>query len=104
MDNRYGTTSDMIIREIDDDGASKLIAIDRNGLYLTTRSQVDRRLADVNRYGVSRALANQRLDELGIDPHQLFEENKHLIKSEIEGKSREKFLNPIKASKRGARG
>ncbi len=104
MENRYGTSSDMVIKEIDDSGVSKMIAIDRNGLYLTTRDQVDRRLADVNRYGVSRALTNQRLTELGIDPRQLFEENKHLIKSEISDKTGDKILNPIKASKRGARG
>ena len=51
MENRYGTTSDMIIQEVENNGVTQLIAIDSDGLYLTSRDRVDRMLADVNRYG-----------------------------------------------------
>lgn len=100
MANSFGTTSDMIIQEINDNGITKLVAIDRSGLYLTTRDRVDRGLADVNRYGVPRETTYQRLNELGIDPHQLFEENRHLIRIEKGDSSTGKLVNPIKASKR----
>ena len=99
MENRYGTTSDMIIQEIDNNGAAQLIAIDAKGLYLTTRDRVDRLVADVNRYGVPRDEVNQQLEALGLDPFELFNANKHLIKIAT-GDSKAKALNPIKASKR----
>ncbi len=99
MDNRYGTTADMIIQEIDNGGMTQLIAIDRKGLYLTTPDRVDRMVADVNRYGVAREDINRQLEDLGLNPHQLFNAHKHLIKTES-GKPQGKTLNPIKASKR----
>ncbi len=101
MENRYGTTSDMIIQEVENNGVTQLIAIDSDGLYLTSRDRVDRMLADVNRYGVPRHEINQTLENLGIDPLQLFNANKHLIKTDT-GQSKGKALNPIKASKRRA--
>jgi len=101
MENRYGTTSDMIIQEVENDGITQLIAIDSKGLYLTTRDRVDRMLADVNRYGVPRQEVNQTLEALGLDPLHLFNANKHLIKTDT-GQAKGKALNPIKASKRRA--
>ena len=56
-------------------------------------------VADVNRYGVPREDINRQLEDLGLNPHQLFNAHKHLIKTES-GKPRGKTLNPIKASKR----
>lgn len=99
MENRYGTTSDMIIQEVENNGVTQLIAIDSKGLYLTTRDRVDRMVADVNRYGVPRQAVNQALEDLGLDPLQLFNANKHLIKTDT-GPAKGKALNPIKASKR----
>ena len=99
MVNRYGTTSDMIIQEIDDNGSLKLIAIDAKGLYLTTRDRVDRMVADVNRYGVPRDEVYNRMKILGVDPKKLFGANRHLIKIQAGEKTGPK-LNPIKASKR----
>ena len=99
MENRYGTTSDMIIQEVENNGIPQLIAIDSKGLYLTTQDRVDRMLADVNRYGVPRQEVNQTLEDLGLDPLQLFNANKHLIKTDT-GQTKGKALNPIKASKR----
>lgn len=99
MENRYGTTSDMIIQEIDNNGITQLIAIDSKGLYLTTRDRVDRMVADVNRYGVSREDMNRQLEKLGLDPFELFNTNRHRVKTET-GSARGKALNPIKASKR----
>ena len=99
MQNRYGTTSDMIVQEVENNRITQLIAIDSKGLYLTTRDRVDRMLADANRYGVSRQKVNQTLAGLGLDPFQLFNANKHLIKTDT-GQTKGKALNPIKASKR----
>jgi hypothetical protein len=99
--NRYGTTADMIIQTINENGVAKLVAIDKDGLYLTTQDRVGRKVADVNRYGVPRALTNQALEALGMDPRQMFDDNKHLIKAETITEGDGKILNPIKASKRG---
>nr|WP_320017004.1 hypothetical protein [uncultured Desulfobacter sp.] len=99
MENRYGTTSDMIVQEVENNGITQLIAIDSKGLYLTTQDRVDRILADPNRYGVPRQKVNQTLEDLGLDPLQLFNANRHLIKTDT-GQAKGKALNPIKASKR----
>ena len=101
MENRFGTTSDMIVQEVENNGVTQLIAIDSKGLYLTTQDRVDRMLADANRYGVSRQKVNQTLENLGLDPLQLFNSYKHLIKTDT-GQTKAKALNPIKASKRRA--
>lgn len=101
MENRYGTTSDMIVQEVENNGITQLIAIDSKGLYLTTQDRVDRMLADTNRYGVPRQKVNQALEELGLDPFQIFNANRHLIKTGS-GQTKGKALNPIKASKRRA--
>jgi hypothetical protein len=101
MVNRFGTTSDMIIQEIDDNGTARLVAIDSKGLYLTNRERVDSMLADVNRYGVCREEIRRQLRDLGLDPHELFNANQHLIKSEVIKETAGKAVNPLKASKRG---
>ncbi|MCG8552905.1 MAG: hypothetical protein MI799_21065, partial [Desulfobacterales bacterium] len=93
MENRFGTTSDMIVQEVENNGVTQLIAIDSKGLYLTTRERVDRMLADANRYGVSRQRVHQTLEALGLDPLQLFNANKHLIKTDT-GQTKGKALNP----------
>lgn len=100
MENRYGTTQEMIIQEVDNNGEIQLLAIDSKGLYLTTRERVGGMLADVNRYGVPREEINRRLEELGLDPLTLFNANKHLIKTDAGSAKGGKTLNPIKASKR----
>ena len=99
MANQYGTTSEMIIQTIEDGDISRLLAIDANGLYFTSQDRVDRGVADVNRYGTSREFVKQRLEEMGMDPHELFMANQHLIRTEEEASPKQK-LNPIKASKR----
>ncbi len=100
MENRYGTSSDMIIQEIEDEGMTKLMAIDSKGLYLTTRDKVDKVVADVNRYGVERQIFHDKIAALGMDPVELFDTNKHLIQTASAGSQSGKKLNPIKASKR----
>jgi len=100
MENRYGTTQDMIIQEVDNNGEVQLLAIDSKGLYLTTRERVGGMVADVNRYGVPRDEINRQLEGLGLDPLTLFNANKHLIKIDIGTAKSGKSLNPIKASKR----
>ncbi len=101
MVNQFGTTSDMIIQEIDDNGTTRLIAIDSVGLYLTTPARIDSMLADVNRYGVCRIEPYRQLQDLGLDPQELFNTNQHLIKSDVFKEPAGKPVNPLKASKRG---
>ncbi|WP_319779628.1 hypothetical protein [Maridesulfovibrio sp.] len=96
--NRFGTTSDMVIQEVDLNGEKKLLAIDSKGLYLTEQSRVDKKQADVNRYGVDRQGIWDLLEENGFATVDIFEENKHRIKTVTAGKS--KMINPLKASKR----
>lgn len=99
--NRFGTTSDMIIQSMEKDGAEVLLAIDDKGLYFTSQNRVDRNMADTNRYAVSRNAVRDYLEKMGLSPVELFEQNKHRIrKSDGEPK---KKLNPLKASKRGAK-
>ncbi|TIH19844.1 hypothetical protein D0S45_00465 [Marinifilum sp. JC120] len=97
--NRFGTTADMIIQEVELDGEKRLLAIDNRGLYLTEQTRVDKKHADVNRYGVDRQEAWDLLEKHGFATVDLFEDNKHLIKTKVAGKS--KMVNPLKASKRG---
>lgn len=97
--NRFGTTSDMIIQEVEMDGENRLMAIDNKGIYLTDKHRVDKKHADINRYGVSRQEVWLLLDEKGFDVAELFEENRHLIKTTTASKG--KMMNPLKASKRG---
>ncbi|MCG8532173.1 MAG: hypothetical protein MI749_16130 [Desulfovibrionales bacterium] len=96
--NRFGTTSDMIIQEIEDAGEKILVAIDSNGLYFTTQSRVDTGMADTNRYAANREIFLRRLEKLGFVPLDMFEEHKHKIKLVT---TSSKKLNPLKASKRG---
>ncbi len=100
MENRYGTTQDMIIQEVENNGKAQLLAIDSKGLYLTTQERVGGMVADVNRYGVPREEINRQLESLGLDPLTLFNANKHLIKTDTGTATGGKSLNPIKASKR----
>ncbi|WP_320008366.1 hypothetical protein [Maridesulfovibrio sp.] len=97
--NRFGTTADMIIQEVELEGRKRLLAIDSKGLYLTEHSKVDKKHADINRYGVRRQEIWDLLEMNGFQTVELFEENKHLIKTAVAGKA--KMVNPLKASKRG---
>ena len=46
MNNRFGTTSDMIIQTVQEKEGCACLAIDEKGLYLTSPAYVDRPLAD----------------------------------------------------------
>ena len=50
MQKRFGTTSDMIIQTVEENGVPYCLAIDEKGLYLTTTDRLDKMLADPNRY------------------------------------------------------
>ena len=67
MANRFGSTSDMVIRPVEEHGATLLLAIDERGLYLTSRTYVDRNVADPNRYTAARATVPARLAALALD-------------------------------------
>lgn len=96
--NRFGTTRDMIIQEIEEDEKSFLVAIDSNGLYFTTQDRIDNGLADTNRYAVDRTNFLDRLEKLGFSPVEMFEANRDKIKLVS---TTTKKINPLKASKRG---
>lgn len=102
MANRFGTTSDMIIQTVDENGGTFYLAIDKKGLYLTTKERVDSPLADPNRYTGVRDGIPTRLSALGLDYTVLFGENQHLIKADIKENTRK--VNPLKASKRASKG
>lgn len=96
--NRFGTTSDMIIQEVQEGDAAFLLAIDAKGLYFTTPDRVDTKLADLNRYAVDREVFVERLEKMGFSPYDLFEEHKGKIQQVTQTT---KKINPLKASKRG---
>ena len=98
MKNRFGTTEDMVIQRLEEDGKPVCLAIDAKGVYLTTPGRLGARLADPNRYTAARFSTAARLAALGLDPEALFAEHQHLIKSESGDAKR---VNPLKASKRG---
>ena len=64
MNNRFGTTSDMIIQTVQEKEGCACLAIDEKGLYLTSPEYVDRPLADPNRYAGNRKDVAARLDAL----------------------------------------
>lgn len=96
--NRFGTTKDMVIQEIEEGDNSFLVVIDSNGLYFTTKDRVDSGLADTNRYAVDRRKFLDRLEKLGFSPLEMFEANSDKIKLVT---TKTKKINPLKASKRG---
>ncbi len=98
MQNRFGTTSDMVIQAIEEHGAAYCLAIDEKGLYLTTRDRLDKFWADPNRYTAARLTVPARLAALGLDPAALVSANQHLIKKDSGEQARK--VNPLKASKR----
>jgi len=98
MQNRFGTTSDMIIQAVTEKGVERHLAIDANGVYLTVARNINTQMADPNRYGGNRANSAERLKALGLDPEALFTSNKHLIK--MAAAADQKKVNPLKASKR----
>lgn len=99
--NRFGTTQDMVIEELDVHGVRKVMAIDDKGLYLTNPERVGRNMADTNRYGVSRQEFKEILETLGYNTEAIFRENRHRIPDESAYVSQERKVNPLKASKRG---
>ena len=78
-----------------------MLAIDSRGLYLTTAQLVGRPIADRNRYSGARTVAEQRIAAMGLDVAGLVAANQHRI--QVEAVSAKK-VNPLKASKRGAKG
>ena len=101
MFNRFGTSQDMMIQTVQENGDEVVLAIDSRGLYLTTAQFVGRPIADRNRYSAARLGAEQRIAALGLDAAGLLAANQHRI--HVETVSAKK-VNPLKASKRGAKG
>ena len=75
MDNRFGTTSGMVIQTVMENGQEFCLAIDERGLYLTSANYLDKNLAEANAHRIP-----------------------------VYTDEAKKKINPIKASKRGLRG
>ncbi len=103
MPSLFGSTSDMVIQPVQENGSEFLLAIDEKGLYLTTSKYVDSSLADPNRYTQARASVTARLTALGLDAAALAAANAGRVKKFGEGEAKKK-VNPLKASKRAMRG
>lgn len=101
MITRFGTNADMIIQPVEENGQPLLLAIDSNGLYLTTQKMVDSRIADTNRYSTNRTNTTERLKALGLDPVELASANQHRIQKIAVATQK---VNPLKASKRASKG
>lgn len=101
MITRFGTNADMIIQPVEENGIPLLLAIDSNGLYLTTQKMVDSQMADTNRYSTARANTGERLKALGLDPAELASANQHRIQKIAVSTQK---VNPLKASKRASKG
>lgn len=101
MITRFGTNADMIIQPVEENGKTLLLAIDSNGLYLTTQKVVDSQIADTNRYSTTRANTAERLKALGLDPVELASANQHRIQKIVTATQK---VNPLKASKRASKG
>lgn len=101
MITRFGTNTDMIIQPVEENGQTLLLAIDADGLYLTTQKNVDKQMADTNRYTANRANVNERLKALGLDPAELASANQHRIQKLTVAAQK---VNPLKASKRASKG
>lgn len=99
MTSRFGTSSEAVIRTVQENGKELLLAIDDRGLYLTTAAYIDKAKADPNRYSAARTDTDARLRILGLDPAAVFEENKDKIRKAVDGEAKKK-VNPLKASKR----
>lgn len=97
MITRFGTSQEMIIQPVEENGQNLLLSIDNRGLYLTEAKYLDKAIADPNR-SCHRVLMEQRINALGIDYKSMFETNKHLIQQLPTEKT--KKVNPLKASKR----
>lgn len=102
MFNRFGTTSDMIIQTVEEQGQTLHLAIDAKGLYLTSKNRIDTGLADTNRYTSGRESTMARLRGLGLNPEELFSANQHLVQAAP--KDTGKRVNPLKAAKRASKG
>ena len=101
MFNRFGTTQEMMIQTVHEGEDEVVLAIDSRSLYLTSAQFVGRPIADRNRYSAARQGAEQRIAALGLDAPGLLAANQHCI--QVETVSAKK-VNPLKASKRGAKG
>lgn len=101
MITRFGTNADMVIQVVEENGVPLLLAIDSNGLYLTTQKMVDSHMADTNRYSTARANTNERLKALGLDPAELASANQNRIQKITVSAQK---VNPLKAAKRAAKG
>ena len=103
MASLFGSSSDMIIQPVVENGVELLLAIDEKGLYLTTTQYVDKHLADPNRYTGARTNIQARLAALNIDAAAVAAANQDKVKKLGEGEMKKK-VNPLKASKRAMRG
>lgn len=97
MTNRFGTSEEMVIQTVEENGIVYSLAIDGKGLYLTQSGRISAQMADPNRYTSNRADVAARLSALGLDPVELAADNQNRISVAT---SDAKKVNPLKAAKR----
>ena len=100
MIKRFGSTSDMIIQSVEENGVQYFLAIDEKGLCLATQKYLDSDLADPNRYSSLRVGLPVRLAALQLDAAALAGANHHRVKKIGEGDAKKK-INLLKTSKCG---
>ncbi len=98
MLNLFGTAQDMVIQPIVEGGKDFFLAIDDQGLYLTTQHYIGKKMADPNRYSSARKDMQRRIKALDLNVEELVAANKHRIPKFTEADT--KKVNPLKASKR----
>ena len=103
MASRFGTSADMIVQTVEENGHEYLLAINEKGLYLTRQSFLDSNFADPNRFSESRKDVKKRLSLLNLDFEALLAANQHKVSKVGEGEVKKK-VNPLKASKRSMKG
>lgn len=101
MDNRFGTTSGMVIQTVMENGQEFCLAIDERGLYLTSANYLDKNLADPTAIPAAGPPPSPPAGPRS-GPRRLAEANAHRIP--VYTDEAKKKINPIKASKRGLRG
>ena len=87
MNNRFGTTSDMIIQTVQEKKDALASPLMKKRAVPDLAGYVDRPLADPNRYAGNRKDVAARLNALGLDAGSLLEQNQHRI-PKITGESK----------------
>lgn len=102
--NRCGTRKEYVVQPVELAGEEKFIAFDDKGVYITEARHIDSGIADINRYGRDRDVFIEQLETAGVDMDEVTTKIDEIIANMPADTGKKKKVNPLKASKRGARG